>query len=172
MAKPRRLPALELTRPESYLVTIVTAARRQLLARLVPDATCPTRIGVLVSAAWERIPHHRPWVRLGAFVVMPDHLHGILSWERTPSDRPATISAIMNGFKAEATRQSRCSGALSRTDILWQRGCHVHRLLTSSHMQRATRYVLDGPARAWLKCCQQREAGHGQVRADGRDPAA
>jgi hypothetical protein len=35
-------------------------------------------IGVIVDVLWHEIPHHSPLVKLGAFVVMPNHIHGIL----------------------------------------------------------------------------------------------
>ena len=34
--------------------------------------------GVVVEQCWQEIPHHFPGVSLDAFVVMPNHVHGIL----------------------------------------------------------------------------------------------
>jgi REP element-mobilizing transposase RayT len=37
-----------------------------------------SEIGVIADVLWHEIPHHSPLVKLGAFVVMPNHIHGIL----------------------------------------------------------------------------------------------
>jgi REP element-mobilizing transposase RayT len=37
-----------------------------------------SEIGVIADVLWHEIPHHSPLVKLGEFVVMPNHIHGIL----------------------------------------------------------------------------------------------
>ena len=37
-----------------------------------------SHLGVIVNILWYEIPNHSPFVELGNFVVMPNHIHGIL----------------------------------------------------------------------------------------------
>lgn len=38
--------------------------------------------GTIADILWHEIPHHHPHVKLGEFVVMPNHIHGILIMDR------------------------------------------------------------------------------------------
>ncbi|SHM42249.1 hypothetical protein SAMN04488057_101404 [Cyclobacterium lianum] len=42
-------------------------------------------MGVIADILWHEIPNHAPFVELGDFVVMPDHIHGILILDK-PGD--------------------------------------------------------------------------------------
>ncbi|MEO8479538.1 MAG: transposase [Gemmatimonadota bacterium] len=94
---------------------------------------------------------HRPWIRLGACTIMPDHLHGILSWQDVPLGRLGSLAVIMSGFKSEATRFARTSGSLSRVELLWQRSFHVVALRSDSQVRRAERYIADNPRVEWKR---------------------
>jgi len=48
------------------------------MSRVVDRRVCLTDAGRLVRDCWRRIPDHYSHVRLDAFVVMPDHVHGIV----------------------------------------------------------------------------------------------
>ncbi len=37
-----------------------------------------SKIGILAELFWHQIPQHTPNVELGAYVVMPNHIHGII----------------------------------------------------------------------------------------------
>jgi len=42
----------------------------------------PTEIGKMAFEFWNEIPQHFPFVVLDAFVIMPNHVHGILIFEK------------------------------------------------------------------------------------------
>ena len=44
--------------------------------------------GEIAARFWHDLPHHFPHVRLDAFVVMPDHVHGILVIDDMPNNAP------------------------------------------------------------------------------------
>ena len=46
-----------------------------------------SRTGVLAEVIWNEIPLHRPQVTLGPYVVMPNHMHGILFFD--PAGSPS-----------------------------------------------------------------------------------
>ena len=59
-------------------MTITTAARQPLFGEVRNGVVWLSAAGALVADVWMHLPIHFPSVRLDAFVVMPDHFHGIL----------------------------------------------------------------------------------------------
>ena len=61
-----------------YFITICTENRKHFFGECKNGTMTLTTIGALVQGFWYEIPHHFPFVHLGAFTVMPNHIHGIL----------------------------------------------------------------------------------------------
>jgi len=66
-----------------YFVTICTANRECFFGNIVDNEMKLSAIGELANQFWAEIPKHFPFVILDAFVVMPNHLHGILIFDKT-----------------------------------------------------------------------------------------
>ena len=90
-----------------YMITMATEGRRPLLGRLEGDVRAergtpewphvvPTPLGEAVAQAWHDIPRYHPEVRVTAFQLMPDHVHGILFVERHIE---AGLGKVILGFK-------------------------------------------------------------------------
>lgn len=62
----------------AYVVTVVTRDRRHLLGAINDDVMVPSAAGGVVEKTWFRLPERFPTVTLDAFVVMPNHIHGII----------------------------------------------------------------------------------------------
>ena len=62
----------------AYFVTICTAHRKCIFGNVVDEKMVLSRIGILADIFWYTIPQHFQHVELGEFVVMPNHVHGIL----------------------------------------------------------------------------------------------
>ncbi len=62
----------------AYFVTICTENRACFFGEINGGKMCLSRTGVVADIIWHQIPHHAPFVELGDFVVMPNHVHGIL----------------------------------------------------------------------------------------------
>ena len=73
-----RLPEYDYASPGGYFVTICTAERACLLGTVEDGVFVPSRAGHIVAACWEEIPRHFSGVETDEFVVMPNHLHGVL----------------------------------------------------------------------------------------------
>lgn len=98
-----------------YMVTMAVEGRRPLLGRLtgsssVPDgevgAPCivPTPLGQEVMRCWELIPQFHREVRLLAFQLMPDHLHGVLFVQEAMEEH---LGQVISGFKAGCNKAYR-----------------------------------------------------------------
>lgn len=62
----------------AYFLTVVTDDRRPLFGRIVDGGLQPSPIGELAQRCWDAIPQHMSHVDVGEFVVMPNHVHGIV----------------------------------------------------------------------------------------------
>src|SRR5690606_8271937 len=61
-----------------YFITICTQNRSYYFGDIINGSMRLSHAGVLADVLWYQIPHHAHNVELGAFVVMPNHIHGIL----------------------------------------------------------------------------------------------
>jgi putative transposase len=108
-------------------------------------------IGQAVAEEWLRIPLSRPWIGLDEWVVMPDHMHGILIF-RGETDGPRdsnrlqsrSLGTVIGQFKADATR--RIWGPLKRPDFAWQTRFHDVILRKSEDLERVRAYIRQNPA--------------------------
>jgi putative transposase len=62
----------------AYFVTICTHDRRNLFGSVVEGVMVTNALGGIAQRCWDAIPEHMPHVDVGPFVVMPDHVHGIV----------------------------------------------------------------------------------------------
>jgi len=73
-----RLKGYDYTRPGAYFITIVTHHRERLFGRILNRRMRLSPFGEIARDAWLETVLHQPAVALDAFVVMPDHFHGIV----------------------------------------------------------------------------------------------
>ena len=73
-----RLKGYDYSRPGAYFVTICTQGRLCLFGDVVDGNVVLNESGRMVQTVWNEIPHHYPYVDIDAFVVMPNHIHGIV----------------------------------------------------------------------------------------------
>ena len=62
----------------SYHITICTANRNHFFGEIIDEQMCLSEIGKLAHQFWSEIPKHFPHIQLDEFVIMPNHIHGIL----------------------------------------------------------------------------------------------
>lgn len=73
-----RLQGYDYSRAGAYFVTVCAYNRRCLFGDVVDGEMRVNLGGHVVEACWDAIPDHFPGVELDAFVVMPNHLHGVV----------------------------------------------------------------------------------------------
>jgi len=66
-----------------YFVTICAQNREHYFGNIVNGKMQLSEIGQMAEKYWCEIPQHFPFVQLGAFVVMPNHVHGIIIIEKS-----------------------------------------------------------------------------------------
>jgi putative transposase len=175
-----RLPDYDYTQAGAYFITICTHERPPLLGSIVDGAVTLTRSGEIVRKCWTDIPRHFPSVKLDEFVVMPNHLHGIL-WITTASVAPREGEAFPT--KPEDALQTRGGNAsplhmpvgtapgsigaimqnfksvttrrinqLNRTrgTSLWQRDFYEHVIRNDESLNEIRQYIIYNPE-TWLR---------------------
>ncbi|MCF8461009.1 MAG: hypothetical protein K9G46_09805 [Flavobacteriales bacterium] len=73
-----RAPWWDYGRDAAYFVTICTKNREHYFGEVVGDEMQLTEIGQIAYNRWHQIPNHFPLAHLDVFVVMPNHVHGIV----------------------------------------------------------------------------------------------
>ena len=65
-----------------YFVTICTQERELYFGEISEEKIVLSEIGEIAHRFWNEIPNHFPFVELGEYVVMPNHVHGILIFNK------------------------------------------------------------------------------------------
>lgn len=156
-----RLDGYDYGQPGAYFVTICTYKRMGLFGEVMDGQMRLTPFGRIVADEWRRTERVRDNVRLDAFVMMPNHVHGIIVITRRP-DRcrgesqfaptmrefrsPShTLGAIVRGFKGAATRRiNRLRGAPG--EPVWQRNYYEHIVRNWRDLERIRQYIAENPA--------------------------
>ncbi len=137
-----RLAEFDYASPNGYFVTVCSRDRAPIFGDVTDHRVRLTWIGTLVSEAWLAMPCYWPNVALDAFVVMPNHIHGVLLLTDEGRKNPApTLGDVIGGFKAGVSRQAGTP--------IWQRGFWDRVIRSERECNRIRRYIDNNPAR-WL----------------------
>jgi putative transposase len=98
-----RLPNYDYSQPGAYFVTIVAWHRESLFGEVVNKEMMLNRIGQIVQWEWKDLPKRFQFIELGAYVVMPNHFHGILIFHEHVG---ATRQVSINTFPGTASLPS------------------------------------------------------------------
>jgi len=115
-----RLKNYDYSQNGSYFITIVTQNRKHLFGKIEDERMILSSVGRIVEDEWRNTVEIRPNVILGEFIIMPDHMHMIVTittkveaekkdneeWIHSNPKSPShTIGAIIRGFKGACTKK-------------------------------------------------------------------
>ena len=118
-------------------------------------------LGQLASAEWQRLAVARANLRLDQFVVMPNHIHGLIRIvERVQRDsrhvsgadtgagtiQAGSLGTVIGQFKAAVSRRAKALGIGGDAKI-WQRGYYDHIVRDEHTLHEIRRYIKENPAR-------------------------
>jgi hypothetical protein len=100
-----RLREFDYAQAAAYFVTVCTHHRSCLFGEITDGTMHLHDPGRIVQAAWQALPEHYPHVQLDAFVVMPNHVHGVIILAPTEDARVGLTAAgdVGAGFKPAPT---------------------------------------------------------------------
>jgi len=96
-----RLPGYDYAQAGGYFVTVVTRGRACLFGEVVNGETRLNDAGRIIQAAWDKLPDHYPGVECAEFIVMPNHVHGIIVLVDDSAVRPNDVGV---GLKPALTQ--------------------------------------------------------------------
>ena len=150
-----RLRDYDYTQDGVYFVTICTHRLIQKLGRIVDGNLLLNDLGKLVDREWRKTEEVRSTVEVGLYVVMPNHIHGILlirdSRHASPSTGrttlpPNSLGSIVAQFKSVVTKRSRKLANPPSLPI-WKRNYYDHIVRNEKDLDRIRQYILSNPAR-------------------------
>jgi putative transposase len=105
----------------------------------------PSDLGGIVAEEWLEMARRRPFVDLDAWIVMPNHFHGILCLNLPRlTGRPQPLGEVIGHFKAGCTRRIWASG---RREFVWQERFFDQIIRDEEMLMRFRQYILDNPRR-------------------------
>src|SRR6266516_3511573 len=139
-----RLPSYDYRSSGAFFITICTDKRQHVLE--IPI------IRTALLEKWHHLPQHFPGVRLDAFVLMPDHVHGVLWLDGSVRDAP-TLGKVVGALKAWVTiawRHYHKEAKLPCLNHLWQRDYYEHVIRNEEDLELTRQYILNNPLKALL----------------------
>ena len=138
-----------------YFLTICVANNRPLFGTVVNGRMALNDAGRIAARCWREIPSHFPHATLDEWIIMPDHVHGIIRLDngtayRTPTTeafgRPVvgSIPTIIRSFKSAATKHIR-TGTACRAPI-WQRNYYDIIVRDERALNNIRAYIRNNPA--------------------------
>ena len=144
--KSLRLAHFDYAEPQSYFVTIVAHDRRCVFGRVEDDDILPSPAGEMLAREWHGLTG-RFGIEIKPFVVMPNHLHGLVS--TCNMSRPPALGRIIGAFKSITAREYRAGvnarGWPNMPSGLWQRGYFDHVVRDEADEARIIDYINANP---------------------------
>jgi putative transposase len=142
----------------SYFITICTKNRKNYFGEIITAAETqnvaslqPTAIGLIAHNNWKEIPLHFPFVELDEFVVMPNHIHGILffnppwlhDWTTNKfGPQSQNLASVIRGYKASVKTFS----TMNQIEFAWQSRFHDRIIRSSKELSNTRQYIINNPA--------------------------
>lgn len=157
----------------AYFITICTKHRQHIFGKIENGKMILSNVGILANVFWYEIKNHHNNVELGEFVVMPNHIHGILILTNNESidvdnDNVETGHALSQqhhnvqiigkqrfqniGKHSVSSIIGSYKSAVSKHahrlgfEIVWQTRFHDHIIRNNSSFQTITNYIINNPA--------------------------
>ena len=153
--------------PGEYFITICAYNRGCIFGDVINEEMRLSAVGNIVKGEWLRTATIRPNVELDVFVVMPNHIHGIIvlneiynmhgrgtsrrapTLERFGKPTSNSIPTIVRLFKSTTTKQInkiRYSPGLP----IWQRGYYEHIIRNDKDLNNIRDYIINNPLK-WME---------------------
>ncbi|MGR3302436.1 MAG: transposase [Candidatus Scalindua sp.] len=155
-----RLKGYDYSQQGMYFVTVCTNNHHFLFGPIAEERMILNNAGRFANKCWLEIPEHFPHVVLDEFIIMPNHIHGIIiindinvgannysplqiNQFRSPSK---TIGSMIRGFKIGVTKWFR-----KNTNVynVWQRNYYEHIIRNERKLNKIREYIINNPLK-WL----------------------
>jgi REP element-mobilizing transposase RayT len=154
-----RLRGWDYSSPGWYFITVCTKGLRCFLGDVVDNQVHLSSVGRIVTEEWQKTARIRPRVKLDDWVVMPNHLHGIIILEESrdvqgdvetprrgvstlPVLKSNSLGSIIGQFKSACTKRIRKAGV---QEFAWQSRFYDHIIRDESSLREVRQYIANNP---------------------------
>lgn len=154
--KPNRLRQYDYSNGGYYFVTVCTKERGEWFGKIENGQMQLNELGKIVFAYWADIPKYYPNITLDEWIIMPDHIHGIIvissgsivgtehcSVRIKNTADIVSLSQVIKSFKDVVTKQIRSD--LENFCFLWQRSFYDHIIRSGAVLSRIREYIQNNP---------------------------
>ena len=167
-----RLQEYDYAQPGAYFVTAVSHQRKNIFGEIVEAEMQLSQAGEIVEQTWLEIPKHFPKATIDVFIIMPNHVHGIINIiEERPVGathesplpvstkiespkpeaphnsttlKPQTLGAIVGLFKSTASKRIHRAGLITQEKV-WQRNYYEHIIRDEDDYYQIADYIEANP---------------------------
>jgi REP element-mobilizing transposase RayT len=149
-----RIKGYDYSQAGKYFITLNVRNSEDLLGEIINGKVILNQTGMIAEKCWLAIPDHYPDTILHEYIIMPDHLHGIIEIKRNDNEEksaeyisqkkneyqkiiPRSIGCIVRGFKTGVTRQLKVS--------IWQRNYYERIIRSEASYKQIARYIINNP---------------------------
>ena len=161
-----RMDGYDYSRSGFYFVTICTNDRACIFGEVMEGEMYSNEIGEVVQEEWLQTEIIREEICLDSFVIMPNHLHGIIIIQNDERENRAitkdtnvgahggapvtrfkkTLGSLIAGYKSgTTTRVNRMRGTPHRK--VWQRNYYEHIIRNENDLYNSRKYIEENPVR-------------------------
>ncbi len=166
--KALRLQGYDYSSKGAYFVTICTHGRVDYFGEIRNGIMGLNELGCAAQECWQAIPRHFPDAILDEFVVMPNHVHGVLfiegpghgagpqnfaalqnrnkPYKNKFGPQSKNLASIIRGYKVGVTRYARENGL----EFSWQYRFHDRIVRNEQELDRIRRYIQNNPLKWYL----------------------
>jgi putative transposase len=142
--KQLRLRGHDYAFPGAYFVTICSAGKRPVFGSISGESIVLSPAGEIVRSEWIALTERFARLVLDEFVIMPNHLHGVLAFVGEGLAPPVSLFDVIGAFKSIST--IKVNKLLGRRGVpLWQRSYYEHIVRTGEDLRKIQRYILENP---------------------------
>jgi putative transposase len=141
--KSLRIPHYDYHQANGYFVTICTHNRACLFGTIENAQMLLNEWGKIAQLCWLEIPKHLPNIEIGEYVIMPNHMHGLIFME---NDTQSSLPTIVGSYKSAVSRQINATHNPDKTPI-WQRSYHDQIVHDPDLLTRIHAYIRTNPAK-------------------------
>jgi len=135
-----------------YFVTICTKNQLPYFGKIQNSILITTPIGDYATKCWYAIPDHYPFIELDAFILMPNHLHGIIciakreqsEWQQNQfGPQRQNLATVIRGYKSAVTSYAKENSI----PFLWHRLFFERIIRNDRALTNIRHYIMENPRR-------------------------
>jgi REP element-mobilizing transposase RayT len=155
--KTTRLKGYDYSGDGEYFITICTKNKIRLFGEISPPKILLSKIGQIVVDCWNDLPNHYQNIILDEFIVMPDHIHGIIIIRNGPDNKfKYGLSEFIRAFKSFSSRRINKLNVVetglrpvstTTTSNIWQSRFYDRIIRSDNELNRIRSYIKNNPTK-------------------------